>query len=63
MLKLQLTKTSESIWLEIEDNEWEISPEAFSQLCIGLEKFEASSDSSKIIYLDLADEDFDEEEE
>ena len=59
MVKIQAEKEPDGVWLSIDNAEWLISREAFSQLCLGLEKFDSSTDTVKEIYLDISDEDTD----
>ena len=59
MVKIQVEKESDGVWIGIDNSEWLISREAFSALVRGLEQFDRSEDTVKNIYLDLADEDTD----
>ena len=63
LITIRLEKNSDAVWLSIDDNDWAISREAFTQLCFGLEKFDTSSDTLKEIRLDVSDDDFEEYDE
>lgn len=58
MVKIRLEKDGDAVWFGIDNSDWEISREAFSQLCIGMERFDAGADTVKEIRLDVADDDF-----
>ena len=63
MIKIGIEKQADSVWLSIDNCDWEMSRGAFSQLCLGLAKFDQSADTVKEIYLDISDEDTDPFEE
>ena len=59
MIKIGIEKQADSVWLSIDNSDWEMSRGAFSQLCLGMQKFDSSEDTVKQIYLDLSDDDLD----
>ena len=63
MVTIRLEKDRDVVWLSIEGLDVEISREAFTQLCFGMEKFDTSDATAKEIRLDVSDADFDEYEE
>ena len=63
MVTIRLEKDTDSVWIGIDNNDWEISREAFTQLCIGMERFDSNDATVKEIRLDVSDADFDEYDE
>ncbi len=63
MIRIQVEKQDDGVWLGIDNCDWLISREAFTALVRGLEQFDHSQDTVKQIYLDLADDDRDPFEE
>lgn len=63
MVKITLEKDTDTVWFGIDNSDWEISREAFTQLCFGLEKFDNGNETVKEIRLDVSDDDFEAYEE
>lgn len=62
MLTIRLEKDGDVVWLEIDNCQYEISRDAYSQLCIGMNRFDKSNATMKEIRLDVADDDFEDYE-
>ena len=56
MISVQLERDREGIWLSIDNQSWEMSPGAFSQLCLGLHSFDASTETMRRIALEVSEE-------